>query len=214
MALLAHSPCQAQGLQQYILEADESGLTAALTKLKGMLADEDHKMSMETFLSNVSKKTSEEVKAAHVDLSAAQESLRKTYLAVGIDPDPLSLLADGDLLRRQSCAMTVKWACYTLMQNKATAKVVATLKCLHMDHLQNALSSDAKDQVPVYSKDFIAAVETHLEEHGGQVKSEGRVKPSGAAVPIENSEPTDLALGNGDGDGLADPAPKKRRKRL
>ena len=70
MALLAHSPCQAQGLQKYILEADESGLTAALTKLKGMLADED--------------------------------------LAVGIDPDPLSLLAHGDLLRRQSCAMTVK----------------------------------------------------------------------------------------------------------
>ena len=172
-----------------------------MTKLKGMLADEDHKMSMETFLSNVSKKTSEEVKAGHADLAAAQESLRKTYLAVGIDPDPLSLLADGDLLRRQSCAMTVKWGCYTLMSNKATAKVVATLQRVHMDHLQNALSSDAKDQVLVYSQDFIAAVEKHLEEHGGQVKSEWRVKPSGASVPMEKS------------DDVAVPPPRKRIKR-
>jgi hypothetical protein len=202
MALLAHSPCQAQGLQKYILDADESRLTAALTKLKGMFADEDHKMSMETFLSNVSKKTSEEVKAGHADLAAAQASLRKTYLAVGIGPDPLSLLADGDLLRRQSCAMIVKWACYTLMSNKATAKVVATLQRVHMDHLQNALSSDAKDQVPVYSKDFIAAVEKHLEEHGGQVKSEGGVNPSGASVPMEES------------DDVAVPPPRKRTKRL
>ena len=88
------------------------------------------------------------------------------------------------------------------MSNKATAKVVATLQRVHMDHLQNALSSDAKDQVLVYSKDFIAAVEKHLEEHGGQVKSEGRVKPSGASVPMEKS------------DDVAVPPPRKRTKRL
>lgn len=202
-------------MRKYVLEANESGLTAALTKLKGMLTDEDHMMSMEIFLSKVSKKRSEEVKTAHAELSTAQESLHKTYLAVGgVGSDPSGLLADCDLLRRQSCAMTVKWGAYTLMQNKATAKVVATLQGLYKEHLQDALKSDAKDQTPVYSEDFIAAVETHLEEHGGQVMLEGQVMLSGDAAPIENSQPTDLALGNGDGDADAAPAPKRRRKRL
>ena len=84
-----------------------TNITDKLTKLKGLLKDEDNTMDAAAFLDAVTKKLSEDVKKAHSDLVAAKNGFVEVRKTLGMEGDVAGLDKDCARYAERARVLTV-----------------------------------------------------------------------------------------------------------
>ena len=188
-----------------MLEQDIIAVTYSFNQLREVVQDTDGKLSATEFLKQVTKATSESAKTAHTELLQAEGALIATIESLVFSTAleaTANLVLECKVLRDEACAMTLKWAVYTLMQHPRSPKILGALEKLNNEHLEGKSESE----LAMYPQDFVMQLQKHLGAQSAEIPAgepvAKKARSGKAAQASEQAE--DVAA--------ARPPPKKKQE--